>query len=120
MIDLIVKPGYIASAEEAYDLVIDATQQPEIEWLRKLREALDIPSRERRISRRAVLGVGITSLAALGGMGLAGKLLFFTPPSRQSLSAHWSPAHRDRAARRIAHSLDLLALIPNQTGTPPV
>ncbi len=81
MIDLIVKPGYVVSADEANDVVIDATQQPEIEWLQKLREALDVPSRERHISRRAVLGVGITSLAALGGLGLAGKLLFFTPPS---------------------------------------
>lgn len=81
MIDLIVKPGYVISAEEAHVLVIDATQQPEVEWLRQLREALGIPSRERRVSRRAALGVGITSLAALGGMGFASKLLFFTPPS---------------------------------------
>ena len=81
MIDLIVKPGYVVSDDEARNLVIDTTQQPEIKWLQKLREALGIPSRERHISRRAVLGVGITSLAALSGMGLAGKLLFFTPPS---------------------------------------
>lgn len=81
MIDLILKPDYVVSAEEAGDVIIDATQQPEVEWLLKLREALNVPSRERHISRRAVLGVGITSLAALGGLGLAGKLLFFTPPS---------------------------------------
>ncbi|HKT40070.1 MAG TPA: toll/interleukin-1 receptor domain-containing protein [Ktedonobacterales bacterium] len=81
MIDLIVKPGYVLSAEETHDLVIDTTKLPQIEWLRQLREALEVPSRERRVSRRAVLGVGITSLAALGGMGLAGKLLFFTPPA---------------------------------------
>jgi outer membrane protein assembly factor BamB len=81
MINLIVKPGYIISEEEKQkgDLVIDTTQQPAVEWLRQLREALGIPSRERRVSRRAVLGVGITSLAALGGLGVAGKLLFFTP-----------------------------------------
>ncbi len=47
--------------------------------MRQLREALEVPSRERRVSRRAVLGVGVTSLAALGGISLAGKLLFFTP-----------------------------------------
>jgi outer membrane protein assembly factor BamB len=80
IINLIVRPGYVASSEEAHDLVIDTTQQPEVQWLRALREALEIPSRERRVSRRAVLGVGITTLAALGGIGLAGKLLFFTPP----------------------------------------
>lgn len=79
MINLIAQPGYVASAEEADDLVLDTTQLPQVKWLRQLREALEIPSRERRVSRRAVLGVGVTSLAALGGMGLAGKLLFFTP-----------------------------------------
>ncbi|MGE5334282.1 MAG: toll/interleukin-1 receptor domain-containing protein, partial [Nitrososphaerota archaeon] len=81
MIELIVRPGYVVSPDEAHDVVIDATQLPDVRWLRQLREALGVPSRERRVSRRAVLGVGITSLAALAGMGFAGKLLFFTPPS---------------------------------------
>jgi outer membrane protein assembly factor BamB len=80
MINLIVKPGYIVQPNEVNDITIDTTRQPEVVWMRQLREALEIPSRERRVSRRAVLGVGITSLAALGGLGLAGKLLFFTPP----------------------------------------
>src|SRR5262249_7177480 len=80
MINLIVKPGYLVQPDESQDITIDATRQPEVVWMRQLREALEIPSRERRVSRRAVLGVGITSLAALGGLGLAGKLLFFTSP----------------------------------------
>jgi outer membrane protein assembly factor BamB len=80
MINLIVKPGYFVQPNEVNDITIDTTRQPEVVWIRQLREALEIPSRERRVNRRAVLGVGITSLAALGGLGLAGKLLFFTPP----------------------------------------
>jgi outer membrane protein assembly factor BamB len=80
MINLIVKPGYIVQPDEGHDITIDATSQPEVVWMRRLREALEIPSRERRVSRRAVLSVGVTSLAAIGGLGLAGKLLFFTPP----------------------------------------
>lgn len=80
MINLIVKPGYIVHPDEAKDITIDTTRLPEVVWMRQLREALEVPSRERRVSRRAVLGVGITSLAALGGLGLAGKLLLFTPP----------------------------------------
>jgi outer membrane protein assembly factor BamB len=80
MINLIVKPGYILQPDEAKDITIDATRQPEVVWMRRLREALEIPSRERRVSRRAALGVGVSSLAAIGGLGLAGKLLFFTPP----------------------------------------
>ena len=80
MINLIVKPGYILQPDEAKDITIDATRQPEVVWMRRLREALEIPSRERQVSRRAVLGVGVTSLAAIGGLGVAGKLLFFTPP----------------------------------------
>ena len=80
MINLIVQPDYIVQPDEVNDITIDTTRQPEVVWMRQLREALEIPSRERHVSRRAVLGVGITSLAALGGLGLAGKLLFFTPP----------------------------------------
>jgi outer membrane protein assembly factor BamB len=79
MINLIVKPGYTVQPDEANDITIDATSQPEVVWMRQLREALEIPSRERHVSRRAVLGVGVSSLAAIGGLGLAGKLLFFTP-----------------------------------------
>jgi len=77
---LVMKSGYIVPSEEADDIIIDATQLPQVEWLRQLREALDVPSRERRVNRRAFLGVGISSLAALGGLGLVGKALFFTPP----------------------------------------
>src|SRR5262245_14731480 len=80
MINLIVKPGYIVQPDEVNDSTIDATSQPEVVWMRQLREALEIPARERRVSGRAVLGVGVSSLAALGGLGLASKLLFFTPP----------------------------------------
>jgi outer membrane protein assembly factor BamB len=80
MINLIVKPDYIVQPDEVNDITIDTMRQPEVVWMRQLRKALEIPSRERRVSRRAVLGVGITSLATLGGLGLAGKLLFFTPP----------------------------------------
>src|SRR5215472_14313555 len=60
MINLIVKPGYFIQPNEVNDITIDTTRQPEVVWMRQLREALEIPSRERRISRRAVLGVGIT------------------------------------------------------------
>lgn len=79
MINLIVTPGYTVQPDEVNDITIDTTRLPEVVWMRQLREALEIPSRDRRVSRRAVLGVGITSLAALGGLGLAGRLLFFTP-----------------------------------------
>src|SRR5260370_4275832 len=81
MINLIVKPDYIVQPDEVNDITIDTMRQPEVVWMRQLRKALEIPSRERRVSRRAVLGVGITSLAALPGRRLAGKLLFFTPPA---------------------------------------
>src|SRR5262244_2730356 len=55
IINLIVKPEYQPSPEEAGELTIDATQAPQVSWLQRLREALGIPSRERRLSRRMVL-----------------------------------------------------------------
>lgn len=85
IINLILQHGYVAAPDEADALTIDATRTSEVEWMRRLREALEIPSRERRVSRRAVIGLGVTSLAALAGLGLAGKALLAraasAPPS---------------------------------------
>lgn len=91
MINLIVAPGYIASPEEANDIVVQATHHPQVVWLRHLRQAMDVPSRERRVSRRAVFGVGITSLAALGAMGYAGKLLLNRPSAPKYLPVGHQP-----------------------------
>ncbi|HEU5347441.1 MAG TPA: PQQ-binding-like beta-propeller repeat protein [Ktedonobacterales bacterium] len=91
MINLIVKPGYVASPEEANDIVIHAIGVPQVVWLRQLRQAMEVPLRERRVSRRAVFGVGITSLAALGGMGYAGKLLLSRPGAPKYLPVGHQP-----------------------------
>src|SRR5262249_59444610 len=70
---------YQPAPEEAGELTIDATQAPQVSWLQRLREALGIPSRERRLSRRMVLGLGLSSLAALGATGYAGTLFLSRP-----------------------------------------
>jgi len=95
IINLILQHGYVSPPDEADALTIDAPRTPQVEWLRRLREALEIPSRERHISRRAVIGLGVTSLAALGGLGLAGKALLAqaasAPPSFRPTSYQPTP-----------------------------
>lgn len=95
IINLILQHGYVAAPDEADALTIDATRTSEVEWMRRLREALEIPSRERRVSRRAVIGLGVTSLAALAGLGLAGKALLAraasAPPSFRPIGYQPTP-----------------------------
>ena len=90
LINLIVKPEYVAPASDANDLTIDATQGSQVAWLRRLREALGVPSRERRISRRTVFGLGLTSLTALGAVGYAGNLVL----NRSSATAFKPTVHQ--------------------------
>lgn len=95
IINLILQHGYVAAPDEADALTIDATRTSEVEWMRRLREALEIPSRERRVGRRAVIGLGVTSLAALAGLGLAGKALLAraasAPPSFRPIGYQPTP-----------------------------
>ncbi|HEV7127944.1 MAG TPA: toll/interleukin-1 receptor domain-containing protein [Ktedonobacterales bacterium] len=76
VVNLVLAPGYDTTGDAHDDLVIDATRQTEAEWLRALRITLGIPSRARQVSRRAVIGLGVTSLVALSATAYAGKLLF--------------------------------------------
>ena len=79
MIDLILRPGYQISPEETRDVIIDATQITSDHWVQQLRKTLGIPPRGRNMNRRAFLGVGATSIVALGALGYAGKVAL-TPP----------------------------------------
>ena len=89
MINLILKPGYMAAPGEEKDITIDATRMTQVDWLQRLRETLGIPSRERRMSRRALLGVGGVSLVALGGFTeiIAYTLRVFIPVDRPEVAA---------------------------------
>src|SRR5260221_2315511 len=80
MINLIVKPDYIVQPDEVNDITIDTMRQPEVVWMRQLRKALEIPSRERRGRRPAGPGGGLNPPAALRWRRLAGQLLLFPPP----------------------------------------
>jgi outer membrane protein assembly factor BamB len=75
MINLLMAPSYHPTEAEEREVVIDATQMTPGPWIDRLRQTLGIPPRGRHLKRRAFLGLGITSLAALGGLGLLGDLL---------------------------------------------
>jgi outer membrane protein assembly factor BamB len=82
IIDLLLIPGYRLTTEQHQrDCVIDATSKPAVEWLRELRVTLGVAGRDQRVSRRAILGLGVTSLGALGALGYAGRLLLTPQPA---------------------------------------
>src|SRR5262249_20631566 len=119
IINLILKPGYITSPAEAHDVTIDATTLPQLEWLRRLRETLGIPSRERRLSRRTVLGLGVTSVAALGAMGYTG-VLFLNRPNTSSFNPviHQPTATPQLGASRIRWTYTLASAPFRSPGEP--
>jgi outer membrane protein assembly factor BamB len=77
VLNLLLLPGYTLSPQERDEIVIDATTQTEVEWLRALRLVLGIPERGRAINRRAFIGLGVAGIAALGGVAAIGKQLLF-------------------------------------------
>ena len=75
IINLILAPGYRLTEIERQDTVIDATQTSAEHRIHQLRKELGIPAPGRNLNRRAFIGLGVTSLVALGAMGVAGKVL---------------------------------------------
>ena len=80
IISLILTSGYNQTAFDKQVTVIDTTRTTEVEWLRALRQTLGISSRDQRISRRTVIGLGATTAAALSATGYATKLALTSPP----------------------------------------
>ena len=119
MIDLIVKPGYVVAAEETHDLVIDTTQQPEVEWLRQIpRCAGDSLTRATyQSARSAWSGDHLAGGARWHRLRRQAAVLHSSQP--ESLSAHGPPAHADSITWRRAHPLDVLALSAVHLEAPP-
>lgn len=109
-INLVLAPNYQVTPEDQREVVIDGTRPTRAATLRALREALGIPSRERRVSRRAVVGLALTSAAALGATAFAGKLLLapdtarvrYVPTIHQPTPAPQTGAARLRWTYRFA------------------
>jgi outer membrane protein assembly factor BamB len=80
-INLILTPGYTPTAQDHGAIVIDTTHQTEVAWVRELRQTLGIPPRDRGISRRTAIGLGATTLAAIGATGYAAKLATTPAPA---------------------------------------
>jgi outer membrane protein assembly factor BamB len=74
-INLVMAIGYQLSEIEKSRVVIEATSGPSGAWIRQLRQALGVPAIGGRLNRRAFIGLGVTSVAAVGALGFAGKEL---------------------------------------------
>lgn len=79
IIHLILSPNYHSDVATKDETIIDTTSTLRIDWLRELHLALGyVP--EPRVSRRAAIGIGAASLAAVASTVLAGKFYFTTQP----------------------------------------
>ncbi|WIG58428.1 MAG: hypothetical protein OJF49_001174 [Ktedonobacterales bacterium] len=77
-INLILAPGYVASAADRADIVIDAMNQPRQHTFAELRTALGLSAAarpKRGVSRRAVLGLGAAGIITAGALASGGVLL---------------------------------------------
>jgi len=78
IIHLILTPEYVVDAVVAREeVVIDTTKSPRVTWLHALHQALGLTptaSTSQRVGRRAAIGIGALSLAALATTGTAAAL----------------------------------------------
>jgi outer membrane protein assembly factor BamB len=75
LINLILVPGYVREPFDNATIFIDATNRPRQDWLNELGRALGVTLIRGRLSRRAVLGLGVAGVATLASLGAAGTFL---------------------------------------------
>jgi outer membrane protein assembly factor BamB len=75
LINLILVPGYVREPFDNATIFIDATNRPRQDWLNELGRALGVTLLRGRLSRRAVLGLGVAGVATVASLGAAGTFL---------------------------------------------
>jgi outer membrane protein assembly factor BamB len=75
LINLILVPGYVREPFDNATLFIDGTNRPRQDWLNELGRALGVTLLRGRLSRRAVLGIGVAGVATVASLGATGTFL---------------------------------------------
>jgi outer membrane protein assembly factor BamB len=75
LINLILVPGYQREPFDNATLFIDATNRPRQDWLNELGRALGVTLLLSRLSRRAVLGLGVAGVATVASLSAGGIFL---------------------------------------------
>jgi outer membrane protein assembly factor BamB len=75
LINVILVPGYVREPFDNATLFIDATNRPRQDWLNELGRALGVTLIRGRLSRRAVLGIGVAGVATVASLGATGTFL---------------------------------------------
>jgi outer membrane protein assembly factor BamB len=75
LMNLILVPGYVREPFDNATIFIDATNRPRQDWLNELGRALGVTLLRSRLSRRAVLGLGVAGAATLASLSAGGIFL---------------------------------------------
>jgi outer membrane protein assembly factor BamB len=75
LINLILVPGYVREPFDNATIFIDATNRPRQDWLNELGRALGVTLLRSRLSRRAVLGLGVAGVATVASLSAGGIFL---------------------------------------------
>jgi outer membrane protein assembly factor BamB len=75
LINLILVPGYVREPFDNATIFIDATNRPRQDWLNELGRAVGATLLRSRLSRRAVLGLGVAGAATVVSLSAGGIFL---------------------------------------------
>lgn len=75
---LILDPQYVREPPQSGEIVIDATTQPQAACLRELGRVLGVAKTRRKLTRRAILGLGVVAVATIASTGTAAAVLLRT------------------------------------------
>lgn len=87
LVNLILDPSYPLDGEEKKTLFITTAGKSRALWLEELAAPVGVATLAQRVSRRALLGMGVGAVVTLASVGVAGKLLYqqHQPPPEAAL-----------------------------------
>jgi outer membrane protein assembly factor BamB len=120
LINLILVPGYVREPFDNATIFIDATNRPRQDWLNELGRALGVTLLRSRLSRRAVVGLGVAGVATVASLSAGGIFLLdyqarTQRPKRTPGQVVWKKQASDKAIPNPAIVGDVIYTV-SETG----
>ena len=102
LINLILVPGYVREPFDNATIFIDATNRPRQDWLNELGRALGVTLLRSRLSRRAVLGLGVAGVATVASLSAGSIISARLPDAHAAPQSHAGPRRLEKEGQRKA------------------